>query len=1070
MSTLNAIGHVRRGAPPAPSMDFADLLQQGIAACQALAGDVWTDFNAHDPGVTILEQLCYALTDLGYRSSYPVADMLAEQDLDWQQRHTTLFPGPRILTCNPLTIDDYRKLIIDQALAEGWPNFKNVWLLPFDAHPQGLAGLYTAQFEVLDPAQDGSELAARIGQVYRAHRNVGEDLHGEALQLALCSVYVTASVAIGAEADQNAVMAALLYQLQDALVPFIDTTGVGQALRQGVAPARIYDGPPLQGGLIADDLLQPPRTSVAPLEASAVMLAVPGVTGVTGLQMQVNGVAVAAGATAAIPPGQVARLSPSVFALQAPLPFQLLRNGAPAQVDLATVQRLLARMLAALAPAPGPVGASDPEQAAYASLPKGRPMAIADYFSIQRQFPAIYGIGSYGVTLNQPQSAAEVAQRGARVAQARQLKAYLLFFEQILADALAQMAEAGRLFSIDPSVQRSYFFQSLAGAGDGPPDVVEVLRGPQPVPPVPPTPVPDAPHYVVYVRDPEQVDTLLLRSPTFADPGAANAARQAILAQGADPQRYQVSGLPGAQYQLTLVDEQGRVLAFGAERLAGAEQARQRIAAIAAALARLAHDPALCAQCALVEERGERAVRLVDAQGVVLLDGSRLSADGQQRWVRQLLQFGVRAACYKVVARKGERWRLALGDLRGHVFARGEQEFASQQEALRQIPVLTALVGSLCCDAQAQARQIQCLQAAVAPAPAAPVADPDPRVRHYLDGWQHAVREFDPYLQRRNRILDHLLARFSERFDDQSLIRLDPRPDGADDVARDLIGWKLTFLQRYAAPAPVPGAVDGARANWLGGARSRAENASSGSGPVARIALLLGVDLEAPAWDGGHAYLDPRTDPGGAYAGQLDAAGPALRFASSDPAVLRALLRHGTEVANYRIDGPDADGRHQLRFIWPGSGEPCVVHSAASAAGAERARGAAIDYLRTCGRQRERLYGGETMHAVEHILLRNGAPLAQPAPFYSHRVSLVLPDWPARFQDPAFRAFAWQTVLDNFPGHVDVRLHWLNAARMGQFVALRAAWCGCAAMPGGAPSAAGALADFIAGLDCAVAT
>ena len=32
---------------------------------QELCGETWTDYNLHDPGVSILEQLCYGLTDLG---------------------------------------------------------------------------------------------------------------------------------------------------------------------------------------------------------------------------------------------------------------------------------------------------------------------------------------------------------------------------------------------------------------------------------------------------------------------------------------------------------------------------------------------------------------------------------------------------------------------------------------------------------------------------------------------------------------------------------------------------------------------------------------------------------------------------------------------------------------------------------------------------------------------------------------------------------------------------------------------------------------------------------------------
>ncbi len=38
-------------------MDYAWLKAEGLKLVQQLAGDIWTDYNEHDPGVTTLEQL-----------------------------------------------------------------------------------------------------------------------------------------------------------------------------------------------------------------------------------------------------------------------------------------------------------------------------------------------------------------------------------------------------------------------------------------------------------------------------------------------------------------------------------------------------------------------------------------------------------------------------------------------------------------------------------------------------------------------------------------------------------------------------------------------------------------------------------------------------------------------------------------------------------------------------------------------------------------------------------------------------------------------------------------------------
>ena len=75
-----------RGGAADAETSFESLRAQGVRLTQALSGHTWTDYNLHDPGVTILEQLCYALTDLVYRADFPVADHLlapGEEEIDY---------------------------------------------------------------------------------------------------------------------------------------------------------------------------------------------------------------------------------------------------------------------------------------------------------------------------------------------------------------------------------------------------------------------------------------------------------------------------------------------------------------------------------------------------------------------------------------------------------------------------------------------------------------------------------------------------------------------------------------------------------------------------------------------------------------------------------------------------------------------------------------------------------------------------------------------------------------------------------------------------------------------------
>lgn len=115
---MDAAPTITRSAPALPSKDYALLRQAGIEHIRRVAGKVWTDHNLHDPGITMLEALCYAITEIGHRIDQPVADLLFSHPggtVDWQN---LFFPAQVILPNCPLTIKDYRKLLLDIQLTD----------------------------------------------------------------------------------------------------------------------------------------------------------------------------------------------------------------------------------------------------------------------------------------------------------------------------------------------------------------------------------------------------------------------------------------------------------------------------------------------------------------------------------------------------------------------------------------------------------------------------------------------------------------------------------------------------------------------------------------------------------------------------------------------------------------------------------------------------------------------------------------------------------------------------------------------------------------------------------------
>ena len=92
-------------------IDFDTLWQQVTDSLDALSGDIWTDTTEHDPGVTLLQATTWNDSDVGYRLSLSLNDLLTEAG------KTTLFPpafGPQgTLCCNTVTAEDYRRAIRD---------------------------------------------------------------------------------------------------------------------------------------------------------------------------------------------------------------------------------------------------------------------------------------------------------------------------------------------------------------------------------------------------------------------------------------------------------------------------------------------------------------------------------------------------------------------------------------------------------------------------------------------------------------------------------------------------------------------------------------------------------------------------------------------------------------------------------------------------------------------------------------------------------------------------------------------------------------------------------------------
>ena len=88
-------------------------------------------------------------------------------------------------------------------------------------------------------------------------------------------------------------------------------------------------------------------------------------------------------------------------------------------------------------------------------VPQGKYYQLNDYYPLQYSLPLTYGAGYEGLP-----STASVQ----RQAQAKQLKAYLLFYEQLLVNYLEQLANVKELFALDTGVDKTYFSRLMDAA------------------------------------------------------------------------------------------------------------------------------------------------------------------------------------------------------------------------------------------------------------------------------------------------------------------------------------------------------------------------------------------------------------------------------------------------------------------------------------------------------------------------------------------------------------------------------------------------------------------------------
>ena len=465
---------IARAPDPDPALDRRRLFAQGMSQVRAMSRNAWNDHNTHDPGITILELATYALTELAHRTRFSIPDLLADAD---PAKNAAVMPaqfyGPRaILPCKPITRADYRRLLIDM------DGVRNAWIAPADVtydldlanggvliapgsgkpglRAVALRGLYRAWLEFEDGAKNPGAIRTQALALLRRNRNLCEDFVAVD-PVAFTDYALCAEIELETAADPVEVAARIAFDVGEYLTPRVVNYTLEEMRAMGWTVPEIFEGPALDHGFIPDDAALAAaelRTEIRLSDVIAVIMDIPGVVAVRDIVMNrvMPGppayiVAPADKWRMKVPPNTAPRLSTAFGRIR------LSKRRLPVVADALQVQARLDALEKESRAKDETKGPGDIPMA------RGTFRDLRGYHSFQNDFPAIYGLSPAGLD---PRSDAR------RRALALQLKGYLLFFDQVMADFLAQLAALRDLYSHDPAVSRTYRSQVVKSFRDAP--------------------------------------------------------------------------------------------------------------------------------------------------------------------------------------------------------------------------------------------------------------------------------------------------------------------------------------------------------------------------------------------------------------------------------------------------------------------------------------------------------------------------------------------------------------------------------------------------------------------------
>ena len=222
---------------------YVRLQEKALKDTQRYSGEVWTDYNAHDPGVTLLDALNYSLLETDYRLHFGLQDYLTPFEGEFNPARHALFLPSEIFPANPVTETDYRKLFVS--------NVDDLSDVRVVIHPE--TGTYDFALDVWPdtPQSRRNQMVDEVKALYHSHRNLCENI-GIVRFLEYEMLHFCIEAEIAEAVDETRMMARIFLEVQEFLKAGVRFRRVDELLAGGKTPDEILDGPE-QARMVVDE-------------------------------------------------------------------------------------------------------------------------------------------------------------------------------------------------------------------------------------------------------------------------------------------------------------------------------------------------------------------------------------------------------------------------------------------------------------------------------------------------------------------------------------------------------------------------------------------------------------------------------------------------------------------------------------------------------------------------------------------------------------------------------------------------------------------------------------------------